>query len=68
MKYFVKDKNTKHIEEDSTLQEISSSLEWQDVAHDAYEITDRSGNRYQWDKQRQNEIGLVYGYTIIKIQ
>ena len=41
------------------------SIEWQDIFEGKSLIIDENGVEYEWDSTKKDEIGTVYGYTII---
>ena len=45
---------------------MTTSVEWQDIFEGKCIIIDEDGVEYEWDSSKKNEIGTVYGYSLIK--
>jgi|GEM_PF-2895108 len=49
----------------SSFEEFVNYIEWQDIFEGKSTISDENGTIYKWDSSKKNEIGTVYGYTLI---
>lgn len=54
------------LERYESIEQLVGSLEWQDVYGGAYIIIAEDGIIYEWDKDRKEEFGTLYDYTMIK--
>jgi hypothetical protein len=48
-----------------SLEDITSRIEWQDVAEGGSTILDEQGRTYGWDNSKVGEYGTTYGYTLM---
>lgn len=48
-----------------SIGDLTRRVEWQDIVEGKSIIIDEDGMEYEWDSSRKNEIGTVYGYTLI---
>jgi hypothetical protein len=46
-----------------TLEQLSESVDWQDILDEAIKILDDSGKIYKWDDTKKNEYGMVFNYS-----
>ena len=50
----------------NSLEQITHSIEWQDIFEGRDIIIDHEGNQYKWNDLKQEEFGTVYDYTLKK--
>ncbi len=56
-------KNKKTVDVYTSLNELTSMIEWQDILGDAI-IIDESGNVYKWDNTKKEEIEFTELYSM----
>mgnify|MGYP000892849258 CR=1 FL=1 len=50
-----------------SLEAIRNGIDWQDIFEGKTKIVDEDGMMYKWDSSKENEIGTVFGYTLIPV-
>ena len=50
-----------------SLESISKGIDWQDIYEGKTKIVDETGMMYKWDSSKEDEIGTVFGYSLISI-
>ncbi len=47
-----------------SLDDLTQSIEWQDILGNYFTIIDENGDIYKWDDSKTNEFATTYNYTL----
>ncbi len=55
-----------HVTSFESIDTFVNLIEWQDIIEGKSIITNTNGEIFKWDSSQQNEVGTVFGYSLLK--